>query len=263
MLTQIAAGVWTHESPLIQNNSIVVQGASGALLVDPGITVAEITELADDVRALGLPIVAAFSTHPDWDHALWHPVLGDAPRYGTPAAAAFLTDLRSKDDWRAQFAGSVPEEIADEIPVDLFGLIDGVSGIVPWDGPTVRIVEHPAHATGHAALVVEGARVLIAGDMLSDILMPFPDSGSATPLEDYLAGLDALEAIADSVDVVIPGHGSPSTEVRARIALDRAYVLALRDGTLPDDPRIQPGAAYGSDWVPGIYEWHKKQFGPK
>ena len=65
MLTQIAAGVWTHESPLIQNNSIVVQGASGALLVDPGITVAEITELADDVRALGLPIVAAFSTHPD------------------------------------------------------------------------------------------------------------------------------------------------------------------------------------------------------
>ena len=260
MLTHIAAGVWTHQSPLIQNNTIVVQGASGVLLIDPGITVAEIECLVSD---LGQPVVAAFSTHPDWDHALWHPVLGDAPRYGTNAAAAFLTDLRSKDDWRAQFAGSVPEEIADEIPVDLFGLIDGVSGTVPWDGPTVRIVEHPAHATGHAALVVEGARVLVAGDMLSDILMPFPDSGSATPLEDYLVGLDTLEAVADSVDVVIPGHGSPSTDVRARIALDRAYVLALRDGTVPDDPRIQPGAAYGSDWVPGIYEWHKQQFGPK
>ena len=88
MLTQIAAGVWTHQSPLIQNNTIVVQGASGVLLIDPGITVAEIECLVSD---LGQPVVAAFSTHPDWDHALWHPVLGDAPRYGTPAAAAFLS----------------------------------------------------------------------------------------------------------------------------------------------------------------------------
>ena len=250
MLSQIADGVWFHQSPLLQNNTVVVQGRSGVLLIDPGITVSEIECLAHD---LDQPIVAAFSTHPDWDHALWHPSLGDAPRYGTEAAAAFLHDLRSQDDWQAQFAEGLPEEIADEVPVELFGLLDGVSTTVPWDGPTVRIVEHPAHATGHAALVIDGARVLVAGDMLSDILMPFPDPGAADPLADYLAGLEALEAIAADVDVVVPGHGSVGTDIRARIALDRAYVRALRDGTLPDDPRIQPGAAYGADWVPGVY----------
>lgn len=78
--------------------------------------------------------------------------------------------------------------------------------------------------------------------LLSDILMSFPDSGSETALQDYLAGLDALEAVEDEVDVVVPGHGSPGTDIPARIALDRAYVLAVRDGELPDDPRIQPGA---------------------
>lgn len=260
MLTEIATGVWTHQSPLIQNNTIVVQGTSGVLLIDPGITETEIACLAAD---LGQPVVAAFSTHPDWDHALWHPVLGDAPRYGTVATAAFLRDLRANDDWKTEFAEGLPEEIAGEIPVDLFGLIEGISGTIPWDGPAVRIIEHPAHSIGHAALVIEHARVLVAGDMLSDILMPFPDTDSPTALADYDTGLDALAAVESEVDVVVPGHGSVGSDIPARISLDRAYVAALRDGTVPDDPRIQPGAAYGSDWVPGIYDWHKEQFGPK
>lgn len=260
MLTQIADGVWTHQSPLIQNNTVVVRGERGVLLVDPGITVDEISCLASD---LPQPVAAAFSTHPDWDHALWHPVLGDAPRYGTSAAAAFLSELRSQPDWQQQFREGVPEEIADDVPVELFGLLSPAVGELSWDGPTARLIEHPAHATGHAALLLPESRVLVAGDMLSDILMPFPDPGAADPLGDYLAGLEALEAVADQVDVVVPGHGSPGSDIRARIALDRAHVLALREGTVPDDPRIQPGASFGADWVPGIYEWHRSQFGPR
>ena len=52
-------------------------------------------------------------------------------------------------------------------------------------------------------------RGLVAGDMLSDILIPMLDlSGSADPIEDYLAALQLLEGVAGDVDVVIPGHGS-------------------------------------------------------
>jgi hypothetical protein len=32
-------------------------------------------------------VVAGFSTHPHWDHLLWHPRLGDVPRYATPGGA--------------------------------------------------------------------------------------------------------------------------------------------------------------------------------
>ena len=54
------------------------------LLVDPGIDGSDLNQLADDLDRLGLPVVAGFSTHPCWDHLLWHHRFGDAPRYVDP-----------------------------------------------------------------------------------------------------------------------------------------------------------------------------------
>jgi glyoxylase-like metal-dependent hydrolase (beta-lactamase superfamily II) len=83
MLKQIADGVLVHESEFIQSNSVIVQGADGVLLIDPGITSDEMATIASDLRDLGQPVVAGFSTHPDWDHVLWLEAFGDVPRYGT------------------------------------------------------------------------------------------------------------------------------------------------------------------------------------
>jgi glyoxylase-like metal-dependent hydrolase (beta-lactamase superfamily II) len=251
VLTQVAEGVLIHQSELLQNNAIVVQGRTGVLLIDPGITGDEMVAIADGLRTLGQPVVAGFSTHPDWDHVLWHADFGEAPRYGT-----------------ARVAEGLPPEIAEEIPLDLFGLLTGLPAEttqIPWDGPEVRIVEHPAHAQGHAALLIEERGVLVAGDMLSDILIPFPDLGAADPIEDYIVGLRLLEGVADDVDVLIPGHGSVcgADQVRARIDQDRAYIHALRDGRAPDDPRIGPSATFGKDWLPGVYEWQRQQLAKK
>jgi glyoxylase-like metal-dependent hydrolase (beta-lactamase superfamily II) len=179
-----------------------------------------------------------------------------------------MRDLLSNADWPARAAAALPPEIADEVPLELFGRITGLpagAAQIPWDGPQVRIVEHQGHAQGHAALLVEERGVLVAGDMLSDILMPFPDLDTADPIEDYLTGLRLLEAVADDVGVLIPGHGSVcgADRVRARIELDRAYVLALRDGRTPDDPRIGPSATYGRDWLPGVTQWQLQQLAQK
>ena len=255
MLTPVAEGVLVHQSELLQNNTVVVQGRAGVLLIDPGIQGSEMACLASDLHELGQPVVAGFSTHPDWDHVLWHAELGEAPRYGTARCAAFLRDLLSNADWKARVSEGLPPEIAEEIPLDLFGLITGLpaeTAHVPWDGPDVRILEHPAHAQGHAALLIEERRVLVAGDMLSDILIPFPDLDAANPIGDYLIGLRLLEDVADDVAVVIPGHGSVggAGQVRARISQDRAYVHALRDGHAPDDPRIGPSATVGKVGCP-------------
>ncbi len=260
MLTQVADGVLTHQSALLQNNTVVVQGRAGVLLIDAGITGDEMTCLASDLRELGQPVVAAFSTHPDWDHVLWHAELGEAPRYGTARCAAFMEDVRSNADWKARVAEGLPPEIAEDIPLDPYGLITGLPGEtarIPWDGPVVQIIEHPAHAPGHAALLIEERGVLAAGDMLSDVFIPMLDDFHATnePIEEYLVGLRLLEDAADDVDVVVPGHGSVGggDQVRARIELDRAYVHALRDGRTPDDPRIGPSAKPGWEWVSDIH----------
>ncbi len=100
MLTRIAEDVLVHQSELLQNNTVVVQGRAGVLIIDPGIQASELACLVNDLRELGQPVVAGFATHPDWDHVLWHADLGAAPRYGTARCADQLAELRSKPDWQ-------------------------------------------------------------------------------------------------------------------------------------------------------------------
>ena len=259
MLSRVAEGVLTHQSEVLENNAVVVQGRSGVLLVDPGLTESEMACLASDLHELGQSVVAGFATHPDWDHVLWHPELGDAPRYGTARCAAVMQSFRADPDWKAHAAEGLPPDIAEETPLDLFGLITALPAgttEIPWAGPRVQVVELPAHAPGHAALFIEERRVLVAGDMLSDVLVPNLDVLNDTndPIEGYLVGLKRLEDVAGKVDVVVPGHGSVggADELRARIELDRAYVLALREGRVPRDLRVGETAKPGWEWTSDI-----------
>ena len=66
------------------------------------------------------------------------------------------------------------------------------------------------------------------------------------------------------MDVVIPGHGSigGADQVRARIDQDRAYVQALAEGGIVDDPRLGP-TADGKDWNPGLHERQLQQLAPR
>src|SRR3954452_24699340 len=123
MLTQVAEGVLIHQSELLKNNAVVVQGWAGVLLIDAGITDSEMVCLANDLRELGQPVVAGFSTHPDWDHLLWHARLGEAPRYGTARCAATVRDQLSDAGAKARIAAHLLEtEIAGQVPLDLLGL---------------------------------------------------------------------------------------------------------------------------------------------
>ena len=260
MLRQVAEGVLIHESEFCQSNAVVVHGRAGVLLIDPGVLDDEMTALADDLRELGQPVVAGFATHPHWDHLLWHARFGAAPRYGTARGAAYVRDRLSDPGAKARIAAQlIPPDIAGQVPLDLLGRITGLpagTARIPWDGPQVRIVEHQAHAPGHAALLIEERGVLIAGDMLSDVLIPMLDlTGTADPIEDYLAALRRLESVAGGVEVLVPGHGSigGADQVRARIGQDRAYLHAVRDAHDPSDPRVGPSATYGQDWLPGVH----------
>jgi glyoxylase-like metal-dependent hydrolase (beta-lactamase superfamily II) len=64
VLRQVAEGVLIHQSELLQNNAVVVQGRAGVLLIDPGIHGDELACLANDLSDSGQTVVAGFSTHP-------------------------------------------------------------------------------------------------------------------------------------------------------------------------------------------------------
>lgn len=253
MLSHVAEGVLVHQSEFMQSNAVVVDGTDGVLVIDPGLRDDELACLANDLAESGRRVVMGFSTHPHWDHLLWHPALGAPPRWATALGASTA---------RARLAGAIDRArfgIPEDVPFELLGDVTGLpqdAEELPWDGPRVRIVEHRAHTAGHAALLIENVGVLVAGDMLSDVFVPMLDlRDAADPLADYADALDLLEDAAAGVDAVIPGHGSvgEAGDLRSRVELDRAYVRALADGAEPDDPRIGPEARPGWEFVADVH----------
>ncbi|WP_141206707.1 MBL fold metallo-hydrolase [Streptomyces griseorubiginosus] len=230
-LMQVADGVWVRQSGWVWSNSVVVRGDEGLVLIDPGIHGAELDRLADDVDGLGVPVVAGFSTHPHWDHLLWHPRFGDAPRYATAACAHLAGQARER-------AQAMAAQSASGVPLDLVALVTPL----PADGGPLpgEVIEHRAHAVGHAALLLADRGVLLVGDMLSDVLIPLLDIRQDDQLSAYETALDLLEKAAAHADVVVPGHGALATgsEVRDRLTADRAYIAALRIGEEPTDVRL-------------------------
>ncbi len=238
MLNHVADGVWVRQSEWVWSNAVVVRGDDGLVVVDPGIDGSDLSQLTDDVDGLGLPVVAGFCTHPHWDHLLWHSRFGDVPRYATAAGAQSASEVRERAQTMA--AGS-----ASGIPLELIGLLTPL----PVDGGPIpgEVIEHQAHCIGHAAVLLADRGVLIAGDMLSDVLIPLLDPRQPGQLDAYEKSLDRLGEAAEHVNVMVPGHGAVAEgpEVSARLTADRAYIDALRRGEDPVDPRLD------QDWLAG------------
>jgi glyoxylase-like metal-dependent hydrolase (beta-lactamase superfamily II) len=246
VLNEVADGVWVRQSEWVWSNAVVVRAEDGLLLVDPGIDGSDLEQLADDVDRLGVPVVAGFSTHLHWDHLLWHARFGDVPRYATASSAEAVGAVRER-------AQAMAAESAHGVPLELIGLLTPL----PADGGPLpgELVEHEAHAVGHAALLLADRGVLVAGDMLSDVLVPMLDARRPGQFGAYDTALDRLAEAARSVDVVVPGHGSVATglEVAARLAADRAYLDAIGRGEDPVDARLD------QDWLAGVHQANLEQ----
>jgi glyoxylase-like metal-dependent hydrolase (beta-lactamase superfamily II) len=245
-LTEIADGVFVTMSSFAMTRSVVVAGADGScLIIDPGVTVAEIVALAELLTARGLRAAVGWATHPHWDHVLWHSSLGDVPRYAAPAAVAITQTERD---------GMVEgvERSAPGHDLSLFGrLVPHDADSIAWDGPRAELVVHDAHAPGHGAVLLPDAGVLVAGDMLSDVEIPLLDTEADDPMGDYRTGLARLAAVP-RVRQVVPGHGNvgDASEFGRRVAADTAYLDRLTANEPFDDPRIT------EDWLRAAHEEH-------
>ena len=261
MLTQVADGVWVRQSEWVWTNSIVVRGEDGLILVDPGIEGSELNQLADDLDRLGIPVVAGFSTHPHWDHLLWHARFGDVPRYAT-AAGAQLPRKPESSSRRGR------RRSASGIPLELIALVTPL----PADGGPVpgEIIEHQAHAVGHAAVLLADRGVLLAGDMLSDVLIPLFDPRQDDQLGAYETALDRLgrppgtsmswsPATAPSPRVPRWRPASPPiTPTSTRCGEERnrsTRVWRLRTGCPAPTGRTWSRPEGGSSMPDGAFEW--------
>ncbi len=249
-LTEVAPGVLVATAVQYTTTSTVIIGAgTDCLVVDPAVTVAEVTALAGELSDRNLVPVAGWATHPHWDHVLWSAELGDVPRYATRRCVEVAE--RERDGLIEGVSAAAPGH-----DLELFARLTAAPGTrVPWDGPVAVVVEHDAHEAGHGAIFLPDTGTLLAGDMLSDLEIPLLHEGDPDPLGRYLAGLDLLAGLAD-VRVVVPGHGHPGDgfEFCRRVEADRRYLDGLERGapSAAADPRI------GTGWLRAE---HDRQFG--
>jgi glyoxylase-like metal-dependent hydrolase (beta-lactamase superfamily II) len=231
-LGEAAPGVWVATSRrYATTTTVLLDGAGGAVVVDPAWDPDELAAIPADLAILGVRCVAGIATHEHYDHVMWHPDLGDVPRWSTEGTVQHLSHERDR------LLAPLAEYLTPDL-ISIAGRLDALAGErLPWAGPDARVIVHDAHAPAHLALLVEAEGVLVAGDMLSDVELPMPADDDET-LDTYLEGLERLRDAVSAARLLIPGHGTPTGDPMTRFDADRRYLDDLLSGRPPADPRI-------------------------
>lgn len=223
--TQLTDTLWCAQSAIFYTNNGIFASHGQALLIDPGVTPEEIRTTVSFLATRALKPQALILTHGHWDHILGpehfpgvkviaHTAYRDVRRdYGEALArqvAGF--DRRTRREREQPFAPPAPHLTFD------------VELRITVGGETVHLLHAPGHAPDQLVIYHPASALLWAGDMLSDLEIPFVSHNLAA-YEATLARLAALD-----VRVLVPGHGTPTTdpaEITARIAADRDYLAEL------------------------------------
>ncbi len=231
--TDVAPGVRVRTSRCYEMNSLVLTSGDHALLVDPGVLPSELDDLAAVVTATAprLDHVAIAFTHPHWDHVLGLPWFPGA----TTFAHSGFGDALARD--AAELAADAEKWISGQgerlpHPFRPFAPQLSARGTAQVSLGTFNVVTYdtPGHNGNHLALWLPEHGILAAGDLLSDIEIPWLDS----PPWVYLASLKTLHWLFEQEDVrvLMPGHG-PLAYGRAagyrRLLRDMDYLLHLDD----------------------------------
>ncbi|ASJ54951.1 hydrolase glyoxylase [Brevibacillus formosus] len=211
-------------SCLWQTTSTVVSTEKRLYLFDPAYFPHEVEAIADYVQSerKGRELVLVL-THGDWDHVVG---VGKFPDATVIAQKEILTDgrIEGKLNKAKKFDGSYYVVRSYEVGMPKFTKL--VEDAQDWQ--EVFFLPVPGHTPDQMATLFREQKLLVVGDMLSNLEFPFLDDSSA-----YLESLEKIERLVlqGEVEEVIPGHGVPAKgreEILHRIARDRQYLLDAR-----------------------------------
>ena len=245
--TEVADRVFVWRQPVLDVNSTLIVGETGALVVDTLSTRAQAAELAEHVRWVTKLPWRVVNTHAHFDHSFGNAVL--APDDGTDVWAheRCAEVMEQIDDAQlALLAGEFPE-LADDIrtvrlrPPNRTFHTDAELDI---GDRVVRLLHTGRGHTDHdlSVLVTDpllGEHALLTGDLIEESGPPM--FGDAYPL-DWPETVSALLPYASGV--VVPGHGTPVDA--AFMAAQHAQLVELewlcRDGHADGAPVAEVAA---------------------
>jgi len=230
----VSADALVLTSAFWQTNAVALRAGGEAVLIDSPYLPEELEALPRVLAGAGFEPSGLLATHADFDHLLGRLAypgmtlgMGDSSLerlHREPGAAQ--RDLR---DFDAQWYVSRPAPLAlgqvQSLPLP--GRLDLGAG-----EQAIEIELHPAegHTADGMALFARPLGVLVVGDYLSDVEIPWISEGGS--IEDYRATLARLAPLAEEAGTVVPGHGAPHDRDTALRLLDEdvEYLDALDRG---------------------------------
>jgi len=238
-MAEVGDGVWAWLQPnggLGESNAGLVCGEGASLLIDTlwdeRLTRRMLDAMEPVLAANRAPLEELFNTHGDGDHWYGNGLLGAGVEIvATERAAAQMADEPPSMLTRLAPVGSAAG-LVGRVPLlpgaaslrglgMFMGMLSNYEfgGIDPRQptrkfsgeetleigGRTVELVEvGPAHTVGDAIAWIPDAKVVFAGDIFFNGVIPIMWAG---PVDNWLAALDRIEGLG--AEVVVGGHGPP------------------------------------------------------
>jgi glyoxylase-like metal-dependent hydrolase (beta-lactamase superfamily II) len=251
-------------SQIWQTNCTIVRAGEECFMIDSPILPEELDALPAVFEGAGLSLSGLLATHGDWDHLLGHLVfprssLGAAQSTSERLSAAPeepQRELRAFDEehyierepfvlGRSQASPSPLQASPSPLQASPSPLQASPSPLQASPSPLQALPVpgrlaigphelelHPAagHTCDGMAIWVPWARVLVAGDYLSSVEIPFFGEGGGS-LEAYRVTLQRLRPLVGQAEHVVPGHGPFLDGAHALTVLeeDLAYLRALEE----------------------------------
>lgn len=202
-IVKINDNTWRVEDDFVR--FFVLEGKDEALLIDSGVDTPNAKEIAQSLTKKPLSLI---NTHGDGDH--------------TSGNGAFDVYWVDEEDYERcgmaeKYPNSQPLFVKDEQIIDL------------GDRP-LKVLNIPGHTYGSIAILDINARVLYAGDSVSDAIIYMFGSHRSLPL--YIKSLEKLDDIRTEFDEIYPSHGSPVVG-RDAVTLVRVELKKAIDKELP------------------------------
>jgi hydroxyacylglutathione hydrolase len=219
------ADVVVATSRAYQTTCTLVRSGGEAFCIDSPVFPDELEIVPALAEQAGFTVVGLLATHGDWDHVLGRYAFPEAPLGCAETTAARLVGepgaaQRTMRAFDEEFYVERPRPLslpsAQRLPVP---------GKLEVGDRELELQPTEGHTEDGMAIWVPWARVLVVGDYLSPIEIPWLH-GSANA---YIATLNRLEPLVEEAEQVVPGHGAPMDGTRAAAILreDRAYLEAL------------------------------------
>ena len=217
-------------SRLWQTTCTAIRSDSETLLIDSPYFPDELELLPVLLEQAGFTPSGLLATHGDWDHLLGRLAFpGMSLGVGQPTAerlraepGAAQRELRDAD---AEHYVKRPAPLAlgswQALPVP---------GFMEFGSATMELHPAPGHTVDGMALLVRSMSLLVVGDYLSDVEIPWLSASGS--LDDYRATLARLAPLVERSEIVVPGHGAPH---------DRPAALQLMDEDLADLDALERG----------------------